>query len=54
MKKQDEKPKKQPFFVRYLEGQDLEAVRGGGTLKYPSDKDEENTTQKYPSDGDEI
>jgi len=54
MNKQESNKKKQPFFARYLEGQDLEAVRGGGTQKYPSDKDEHNQTQKYPSDGDEI
>lgn len=54
MKKEDAKSKKKPFFARYLEGQDLESVRGGGTVKYPSDTDERNETQKYPSDGDEI
>ena len=53
MKKQDARGKKQPFFVRYLESQELEAATGGATLKYPSDRDEENQTQKYPSDGDE-
>lgn len=52
--KKEEKTKKQPFFARYLETQELDAIVGGGTLKYPSDKDEGNTTQKYPSDGDEI
>ncbi|WP_224192504.1 microviridin/marinostatin family tricyclic proteinase inhibitor [Nannocystis pusilla] len=50
MEKQD---KKKPFFVRYLEGQERQAGRADATLKYPSDKDEENTTHKYPSDGDE-
>ena len=53
MKKKD---KKQPFFTRYLESQQLEAVTGGkpiATLKYPSDGDELNQTMKYPSDGDE-
>lgn len=54
MKKEDAKAKKKPFFARYLETQELEAVMGGGTLKYPSDKDESNQTQKYPSDSDEI
>lgn len=52
--KKDETKKKKPFFARYLEGQELEAVTGGATMKYPSDKDEEHQTQKYPSDGDEI
>lgn len=51
MKKKD---KKQPFFARYLESQQLEEVTGGAkaTLKYPSDKDEFQT-MKYPSDDDE-
>lgn len=47
---------RKPFFARYLEGQELEAVSGGRstpTLKYPSDGDE-YTTMKYPSDGDET
>lgn len=62
MKKQQD-PKKKPFFARYLEGQDLEGVRGGlspfVTLKYPSDKEDggggggDPVTQKYPSDGDD-
>lgn len=53
-KKQDNKGGKKPFFARFLEGQELEQVTGGGkgTLKYPSDKDE-YTTLKYPSDDDE-
>jgi hypothetical protein len=50
-----EKPKKKPFFARYLEAQELEKVAGGGpiTLKYPSDKEEHDQTMKYPSDGDD-
>ena len=52
MKKQDTKTKK-PFFARYLESQELEAVTGGATGKYPSDKDEIAQTMKYPSDGDD-
>lgn len=55
MKKEEAKSKKKPFFARYLESQELEAVTGGKgfvTLKYPSDKDED-TTMKYPSDSDE-
>jgi hypothetical protein len=51
--KKEEKTKKKPFFARYLETQELDAVAGGATLKYPSDRDEGNQTQKYPSDGDE-
>jgi hypothetical protein len=51
--------KEQPFFARYLEGQEFPQVRtnvkGGAirqTTKYPSDIDEEQT-MKYPSDDDE-
>jgi hypothetical protein len=58
---------KKPFFARLLEQQELEHVVGGGTLKYPSDTDEDrgsdvstvvfpppgDTTHKYPSDSDE-
>lgn len=51
MKKQD-KDKKKPFFARYLEAQELDAVTGGRTTKFPSDGDE-NQTMKYPSDGDD-
>lgn len=45
MKKSDDS-KKQPFFARFLEAQELEQVEGGKkkpvyvTLKYPSDNDE--------------
>lgn len=59
---------KKPFFARLLEDQELDAVSGGGTLKYPSDSDERggigdttnvvtppsNSTKKYPSDSDEA
>lgn len=45
-----------PFFARYLEDQEFPRVRtnlkGGRTLKYPSDGDDE-VTLKYPSDGDD-
>lgn len=43
-----------PYFVRFLEKQELSDVHGGvdTTLKYPSDVDEE-VTLKYPSDDDE-
>lgn len=55
---------KKPFFARLLENQELEQVSGGGTLKYPSDSDDldttrsvvqppVDTTQKFPSDSDE-
>lgn len=47
--------KKQPYFVRFLEPQELEQATGAGfnvTLKYPSDGDEE-VTLKYPSDDDD-
>lgn len=46
---------RKPFFARYLEGQELASVAGGGTgftEKYPSDNDE-HLTRKYPSDKDE-
>ena len=46
---------KQPYFVRFLEKQELARVSGSVifvTLKYPSD-DDENVTLKYPSDDDE-
>lgn len=46
-------PASQPFFARFLEQQELEAVSGAGTNKYPSDTDE-NMTLKFPSDRDEI
>ena len=49
----------QPFFARFLEGQDFPEVKsnvkagiGPVTHKYPSDGDE-HVTQKYPSDDDE-
>lgn len=49
----------QPFFARFLEGQEFPKVKtnvkagiGPYTKKYPSDGDEE-VTQKYPSDDDE-
>ena len=47
--------KNKPYFVRFLEAQELEQATGAGinrTLKYPSDADEE-VTLKYPSDGDD-
>jgi len=47
----------QPFFVRFLEGQEFPNVKtnvkAGETHKYPSDGDEGNVTLKYPSDSDE-
>lgn len=43
----NEKKKLQPFFARFLEGnvekEDLRRVKGGTTLKYPSDNDESPT-----------
>jgi len=47
--------RRQPYFVRFLEKQELARVSGSSifvTLKYPSDSDE-NVTLKYPSDDDE-
>lgn len=49
MKKKD---RQQPYFVRFLEEQELAGVAAGRTLKYPSDTDEV-VTLKYPSDDDE-
>jgi hypothetical protein len=50
----------QPFFARYLEGQDFPEVKtnvkagiGPVTHKYPSDGDEGDVTHKFPSDSDE-
>jgi hypothetical protein len=47
----------QPFFVKFLEGQELPnvktSIKAGATTKYPSDNDEWNVTNKYPSDGDD-
>ena len=43
MKKQKKQQPQKPFFVRFLEKQQLEdiSVSGGAvTLKYPSDRDE--------------
>jgi len=48
--------RKQPYFVRFLEKQELARVSGSSiavTLKYPSDDDEGPVTLKYPSDDDE-
>lgn len=56
LEQSDQQQTRKPFFARFLEGQELEAVSGGGrgvTLKYPSDGDEV-VTLKYPSDGDEA
>lgn len=47
------KKTRQPYFTRFLESQELSRVSGNGTLKYPSDIDEE-VTLKYPSDDDEA
>jgi hypothetical protein len=46
------KSTKSPFFVRFLEKQELSQVQAGATLKFPSDNDED-ITLKYPSDNDE-
>ena len=48
----------QPFFVKYLEGQEFPQVRtnikaGPTTQKYPSDVDE-GTTLKFPSDSEDT
>jgi hypothetical protein len=68
--KKETKSIQKPFFAHFLEDQDLsgpekDAVQGGATLKYPSDR-EDNTsrtaddtgggyvTLKVPSDSDEA
>ncbi len=48
----------QPFFVKYLEGQEFLQVRtnikaGPETQKYPSDTDEDMTL-KFPSDSEDT
>jgi hypothetical protein len=43
---------RKPYFVRFLEKQELAQASAGMTLKYPSDSDEE-WTLKFPSDEDE-
>jgi hypothetical protein len=38
-----QKPKtRKPFFARFLESQELAKVNGAGTLKFPSDRDEDS------------
>ena len=57
--KKETNERAEPFFARYLEGQDLPGVKtnvkaGATTLKFPSDLDDhQDVTQKYPSDNDE-
>ena len=57
--KKEMNEKAEPFFARYLEGQDFPRVKtnvkaGATTLKFPSDLDDhQDVTQKYPSDSDE-
>ena len=48
----------QPFFARFLEGQEFPQVKtnvkaGATTQKFPSDLDEGDVTHKFPSDRDE-
>ena len=56
---------KKPFFARLLEEQELDAVKGGNTQKYPSDAEDHGSidtsvvkqpehTMKAPSDSDEA
>ena len=52
------KTNEQPFFARFLEGQDFPEVKtnvkaGSATTKFPSDLDEA-VTNKWPSDGDDF
>ena len=51
------KKKEEPFFARYLEGQNFPQVKtnikaGPTTQKYPSDVDEDMTL-KFPSDAED-
>ena len=48
--KKEAKAGNTPYFVRFLEHQELSSVSAGKTLKYPSDNDE---TFKFPSEDDE-
>jgi len=50
--KLDKTQVRKPYFVRFLEQQELAQASAGKTLKYPSDNDEE-WTLKFPSDDDE-
>ncbi|MGM9514971.1 microviridin/marinostatin family tricyclic proteinase inhibitor [Roseateles sp. DB2] len=44
---------KMPFFARFLEAQELDAVSGGGTAATSKTLDQPEHTMKYPSDGDD-
>lgn len=58
MKNAEKEKTEMPFFAKYLEGQESlnvkTSVKAGQTLKYPSDRDEQDHTLKYPSDSDEV
>lgn len=44
---------KLPFFARFLEAQELDAVSGGGASATSKTLDQPEHTLKYPSDGDD-
>ncbi|HYP27546.1 MAG TPA: microviridin/marinostatin family tricyclic proteinase inhibitor [Blastocatellia bacterium] len=49
----------QPFFAKYLEGQECLDVKtnikaGPTTQKFPSDSEDVSTTLKYPSDAEDA
>ena len=44
---------KLPFFARFLESQELDAVSGGGASATSKTLDQPEHTLKYPSDGDD-
>jgi hypothetical protein len=44
---------RQPFFVRFLEGQELTVLRGGSDEPEPAPETLDNLTLKFPSDDDE-
>lgn len=67
--KKETKSIQKPFFAHFLEDQDLsgsekDAIQGGATLKYPSDREDSTgriaddtggyVTMKVPSDSDEA
>lgn len=40
MNRKPKQPPKNPFFVRFLDRQEMENVNAGRTLKFPSDNDD--------------
>lgn len=53
------KNKEEPFFVKYLEGQEFPNVKtdikaGPITQKFPSDNEDVSMTLKFPSDAEDA